>query len=360
MVGRNKLFAIKNEFIDDFIYLGDSKKDLILWQHCKKAILVGDNKNIKKTLEKNDVEIIEIVRNEKSIIMMLLKQLRFHQWSKNILLFLPVLGNHQIFELDIMKNTFIGFISFSLLASSIYVLNDIADLDYDRKHPKKKNRPIASGDLSILNACIILIICLFVGGLLAMSLGPTFLFVTAIYIILNLLYSFYFKKVMILDIILIMSFYTLRLIAGHIPDAIPFSPWLLSFSIFLFFSLGLLKRYTDIIIMRENGIKSLSGRDYRVSDGNIMMSLGVSSGLISSLVLILYTGSEQVLQFYSTPMILVALAPVMLYWNSRMWLMAERGLIKVDPVVFVIKDFNSYAIAICFFVIMLLSKYIVI
>jgi hypothetical protein len=157
---------------------------------------------------------------------------------------------------------------------------------------------------------------------------------------------------------MLMSFYTLRLIAGHVPNAIPLSSWLLSFFIFLFFSLGLLKRYVDTIIMSENNASLLSGRGYLINDGNILMSLGVGSGMVSALVLILYTGSEQVQQYYATPMILVTLAPVMLYWIGRMWIMAERGIIKSDPVLFTIKDIHSYVVAFCFLLFILLSKYI--
>ena len=176
---------------------------------------------------------------------------------------------------------------------------------------------------------------------------------------MNLLYAFYFKSVAILDVVFLMTFYTLRLIAGHVPDLIPLSPWLLSFSIFLFFSLGLMKRYVDIILMEKNNINKLIGRGYSIHDSKILMSLGVGSGLLSSLVLILYTGSQQVQQNYSTPMLLVGLAPVMLYWISRLWLLASKGEIKADPVLFTLKDKNSYLVAICFIAIMLISKYAV-
>ena len=357
--GANKLDAIINEVGDDFIYLGDSLKDLPVWLHCKKAILVGDNGYIKRKLKKNNVEIIDVVKKGKSTIKILFKQLRIHQWSKNLLLFVPALASHHLLNPGVFFNALTGFITFSLLASSIYVLNDIVDVDHDRKHPKKKNRPIAAGDLSMFSAYAVLLACFLTGAWLAIGLGTTFLFVATGYIALNLLYSFYLKKVIILDVILLMSFYTLRLIAGHMPDAIPLSSWLLSFSIFLFFSMGLLKRYVDTIVMRENNVSILSGRGYSINDGNMLMSLGVGSGLVSALVLILYTGSEQVQQFYATPMLLVALAPVMLYWISRMWLMAERGMIKSDPVLFAIKDTHSYVVAFCFFSLMLISKYLV-
>jgi 4-hydroxybenzoate polyprenyltransferase len=357
-VGGNKLDAIKNEIGDDFIYLGDSVKDLPIWLHCKKAILVGAKNNTIKKLKENNVEIIDIVKKEKSLFRLIIKQLRVHQWSKNILLFVPAAASHQLFAAGVFMNALQGFIAFSLLASSIYILNDIVDIDHDRYHPNKKNRPIASGDLSIFNASGLLLVCFIGWAFLAFDLGQLFLVVSGIYIALNLLYSFSLKRIIILDVILLMFFYTLRLIAGHVLDAIPLSPWLLAFTMFLFFSLGLLKRYVDIIIMRENNAL-IGGRGYLIDDGNMLMSLGVSSGLISALVLILYTGSDQVREFYSTPLILIALTPVMLYWISRMWLMAERGKIISDPVLFAIKDKHTYIIIFCFLLIILFSKYMV-
>jgi len=297
------------------------------------------------------------VKKEKSNFKILLNQLRLHQWSKNLLLFVPALASHLIMKSSVFINIVIGFFAFSMLASSIYVFNDILDIDYDRKHPNKKTRPIAVGDLSIFSAYAIMLVCFLLGILAAQYLGITFFLVAISYILLNLLYSFYLKKTIILDVILLMLFYTLRLIAGHMPDAIPFSPWLLSFSIFLFFSLGLLKRYVDTIIMREHNASLISRHGYFIEDGNILMALGVGSGLVSSLVLILYTGSEQVQKYYNTPMILVALAPVILYWISRIWLLAERGWIKSDPVLFAVKDKVTYAVAIMFLAILLLAKY---
>ena len=359
-VGMNKLEAIINEVGNDFIYLGDSMKDMPIWLHCKKAILVGSNQAIQKNLELNKVDVIDIVKKDNFMIQSLLKQLRIHQWSKNLLLFVPALASHQLVVASVFINALKGFIAYSLLESSIYVLNDILDVDHDRKHPQKKYRPIAAGDLSIFSAYTVLLVCFFASVWLMMGLGTTFYLVAGVYISLNLIYSFFLKRVIILDVIMLMSFYTIRLIAGHIPDTIPLSPWLLSFTIFLFYSLGLLKRYVDIIVLKENNITMLSGRGYSIYDGNMLMSLGVGSGLVSSLVLILYTGSAKVQEFYATPMVLVALTPVILYWISRLWLLAERGKIKSDPVLFVVKDPNSYIVAVCFILIMLIAKYVVI
>lgn len=289
---------------------------------------------------------------------LLFKQIRIHQWTKNFLLFVPALSSHQIIQQGVFINTIKGFLAFSMIASSVYVLNDIIDIDEDRKHPTKKNRPIAAGDLPMSVAYTVLIVFFLMGLLLSINLGITFLILTSIYIILNLAYSLYLKKIIILDIIMLMFFYNLRVIAGHVPDSIPFSPWLLSFSLFLFFSLGLLKRYVDTIIISKNNKTFLDGRSYSIDDGNILMSLGTGSGLISVLVLILYTASEQVKQLYATPLLLIALAPLMLYWIGRMWLMAERGKIKSDPVLFAVKDIHSYVVAFCCLTLMLISRYL--
>ena len=357
-VGVNKLKKIKSLVGDDFIYIGDSKKDLPIWYHCKKAILVGDNEKLKKNLIKNNVEIIQTINTEKYLLVTLIKQIRLYQWAKNFIIFIPALASFQIFDYNIFKNSLMGFFSFSFIASSIYVMNDIVDVDQDRKHPKKKYRPIANGDLEILHGLLLIMVLLAIGLSLAISLGYRFLIIVIFYILLNILYTFKLKKVIILDIIILMSFYNLRLIGGHVIDQIPLSTWLLSFCLFLFFSLGLIKRYADIKLMETNGIISSLGRGYSIHDNNLIFSLGVSSAVISSFVLILYTSSPQIQQYYSSPMVLVALAPLMLYWISRLWIFASRGLIKNDPVFFTLKDQHTYIIAILFFLIILSARYI--
>jgi 4-hydroxybenzoate polyprenyltransferase/phosphoserine phosphatase len=358
-IGSNKLEKIIKKVSGEFIYLGDSKKDLPIWLYCKKAILIGDNSTIEKKLKSSGIEIIDIIKDNKSFINIASKQLRIHQWSKNILLFVPAITSYKLLVSNVFLNTLQGFFAFSLLASGIYILNDILDIDFDREHPKKKNRPIASGDISIFQGYILLVICFSGSFFLTSGLGNVFYLIVCTYIIFNLLYSLKLKQFIVLDVILLMTFYTLRLIAGHAINNISLSPWLLSFTIFLFFSLGLLKRYIDTIIIRKDNSLLLTGRGYFVDDGNMMMSLGVSSGIISVLVLILYTGSEQVQQYYSTPMILNLIAPIMLYWISRIWFMAGRGDIQSDPVLFALKDIPSYVVFFLFLTIMFLSKNLV-
>ena len=297
--------------------------------------------------------------NYNSNFLILCKQMRLYQWAKNILIFVPALTSHQILIPNVFVNCLISFFSFSMISSSIYILNDIIDLEYDRDHPNKKDRPIASNKINIKSAYILMVVCLLIGGWLALYLDSQFINILLIYIFINFLYSFYLKKIIILDIIILMTFYTLRLISGHIINNISLSPWLLAFSIFLFFSLGLLKRYIDIMLMSENNINKLVGRGYTIEDGNILMTLGVGSGLISSLVIILYTGSDEVQQIYSSPVFLVILAPLILYWISRIWIMADRKKIKNDPITFALKDINTYIVIFLSLFTMIISKYFI-
>jgi len=299
-----------------------------------------------------------MIKSCTSSIKLVFKQLRIHQWSKNILILIPAIASHRFNETSVLIHSLIAFVAFSLFASSIYIINDIADLDNDRLHPDKKNRPIASGKISIFSAYFIMIICLIMGILLSLVLGNEFSFILIIYVLFNLLYTFFLKKIIIIDVLLLMIFYVLRLIAGHISNSIPLSPWLLSFSIFLFFSLGFLKRYVDLINVNTENLSLLKGRAYSVEDSKMLMSIGVCSGLISSMVLTLYTGSEQVQQLYSSPLVLVALSPIMFFWICRIWLFAAKGLINSDPVFFAIKDKVSYGVAIMFLSVMFIAKYI--
>jgi len=269
-------------------------------------------------------------------------QLRIHQWSKNFLVFVPAIAGHLIFTEGIFFETFQTFCAFCLIASSVYIFNDIHDVESDRKHPINKERPIPSGVLPVNLALLVAIIMFIIGAIITIKSGYYFSIIMFLYIILNILYTSYIKQVIILDIILLMIFYTLRLLAGYVPLELMPSPWLLSFSIFLFFSLGLLKRYIAIILFQENDITTISGRGYSIKDRSIIMTMGVSSSLVSGLVLLLYTGSENVTVLYNRPIILIALVPIYLYWITWMWFMAERGNIKSDPVFFAIRNKSTY------------------
>ena len=294
-------------------------------------------------------------KNTLSIFSIIAKQLRVHQWTKNTLVFVPSIAGHSLFELQVLFEIILGFSSFCMISSSIYIFNDIHDIDSDRKHPINKFRPIASGQLSKNMALIISFIMVIIGAIISLKIGYIFTIVMASYVLLNIIYTSYIKKVIILDIIFLMMFYTIRLLAGYVSLAVPPSPWLLSFFIFLFFSLGLLKRYIEIILFKENSDITISGRAYSFSDRRILMNMGVSSSLAAGLVLLLYTGSENVTVLYNRPLILIAIVPIYLYWVSWMWFMADRGVIKSDPVIFAIKNKSTYFVLACLIIVGLLA-----
>ncbi|ROL61540.1 hypothetical protein D9V86_05270, partial [Bacteroidetes/Chlorobi group bacterium ChocPot_Mid] len=240
-------------------------------------------------------------------------------------------------------NSFLAFLSFSFIASFVYILNDLLDLESDRQHPSKKNRPFASGNLGIhiglFTAPIFLIAGFCIGYfLLAFSFFETLI----VYLLITTAYSFYLKKIIILDVILLSCLYTIRLIAGATATGIEASTWLLGFSIFLFLSLAIMKRYTEIRVMIEQNKSKAEGRGYRVEDIDFLKNVGPATGYMSVLILALYVNSEKVLSLYHNPQWLWLTLLCFVFWVSRIWLKAQRGEMLDDPIVFTAKDKVSY------------------
>ena len=271
------------------------------------------------------------------------KALRVHQWSKNILLFLALFMSHKILEPQLFIQTVIAFFSFSLCASAVYILNDLFDLEADRKHPSKKNRPFASGQLSVVNGIIAIPILLIISFLLAVSLLPhIFAIILIIYLVTTTSYSAFFKEKLFLDVIILGALYTLRVLAGGLVVGIEVSSWLLGFSLFFFLSLAFMKRYADLLLIINNNQKELFGRGYSVIDLDIVQKVGIASGFVSLLILALYINSDQVMVLYKQPELIWLTIPILLYWLMRMWYIAHKARMSDDPTVFIIKDKSSY------------------
>tara|TARA_B110000444_G_C18811416_1_gene582786 strand:+ start:119 stop:1552 length:1434 start_codon:yes stop_codon:yes gene_type:complete len=359
-VGNNKLKKIKKLIGENsaFIYIGDSQKDIVIWEHCKQAIITGnDTKKLIKILKNKNIKILNVVKSDNNFSISLLEQMRVHQWSKNLLLFFPAIFNRSLLHGDNLLLIILSFFSFCLIASSVYIMNDVVDIEKDRAHPSKKNRPIASGKISLINAYFLMSLCLLSSFLIASFVSTKLSLLLLIYLITNILYSFYFKRIMVLDILFLTFFYTLRLIAGNIQFDVPLSEWIISFSLFLFFSLGILKRYADLILLENNNNEKylMSGLVYRSSDIPILTSLGVSSGLVSTLIIFLYIGDVSTIQLYKFPYILNALAPLFLFWISRLWILGVRGQIPSDPVKFTLRDPITYFLLFFSILILLLA-----
>jgi 4-hydroxybenzoate polyprenyltransferase len=273
----------------------------------------------------------------------LLQALRPHQWVKNLLLFVPVVLDHRILDEPRMTRAFLAFVAFCCAASSAYVLNDILDLNADRLHPAKRQRPFASGALS--PAVGLVLAPALVGVAYVVSWGTLpdrFVELLTIYIVLTTAYSFYLKRVAVVDVLLLAGLYTLRVLAGIAAAHVRFSAWLLAFSMFLFLSLAFLKRYTEVSAMNTQDGDQIRRRGYLRGDREWLGSMGGASGYLSVLVLALYINSEQVVALYHSPLYLWLACPLLLFWTSRMWLLAHRGRIHDDPIVATVRDPMSY------------------
>lgn len=360
LTGENKIKHIKEKFKDEpFSYIGDSREDVHIWRCSSGAVLVGAPSSlVKKVSAITSVE--KIIKKDKGVLPSLVKAIRPHQWAKNLLIFVPVITSGEFFNLAFLKVAILGVCSYSFCASSVYLLNDLLDLDADRVHHKKKSRPLASGDLPIIMGVIFIPVLLGLSLFIAYSIKVDFLFLVLGYFVFTTLYSFFLKKLLLVDVISLALLFTLRIIAGHVINSIEISHWLLSFSFFIFLSLAFVKRFSELLNLKIKSIDKSGqrtiGRGYLVADLDLVGRLGVSSGIISVLVLSLYISSHKVLLVYSQPFYLWLLCPLIFYWISRVWILTHRGEMNEDPIVFAIKDRVSYFVGLLAFLIVFLSQ----
>ncbi|MDQ2868933.1 MAG: UbiA family prenyltransferase [Verrucomicrobiota bacterium] len=340
--GENKARCLVERFGEKhFDYIGDARADLPVWRQARSAVVVSDSRRFIAAV--NAVAPVEISFAKRSdAFASVLRSLRPHQWAKNILVFVPVLTSHRLTDVRSMLLGTLAFASFCLLASGVYLLNDLLDLEADRAHPAKRRRPLASGALSIPLAET-LCLCLLIGGFaVGFFCGVQFLFLAAIYLVANVGYSLWAKRVVMLDVVILACFYALRLLAGGAATQIGISDWLLAFAVFFFFGLAMVKRYSELReLVHETG-GNVTGRGYLRSDLEPIGTFGVASGMISVLVLVLYVMSPEVRLLYLHPTVLLLLCPLFLYWITRLWFKANRGEVPQDPVVFALTDRTSY------------------
>lgn len=282
--------------------------------------------------------------NAKSQLLAIPQALRVHQWVKNLLIFVPVLLDHRIFDPPVLSKAMVAFAAFCLAASGAYVLNDLLDNEADRRHRTKRHRPFAAETLS-RSFGISMVPLLFIAALIcSLWLSPKFLILLATYVVLTTAYSIYLKRIAILDVLLLAGLYTLRVLAGVAASHVRFSTWLLAFSMFLFLSLAFLKRYAELSELKGGADEVIERRGYLRGDREWLGSMGGASGYLAVLVLALYINSEQVIALYRNPLLLWLICPLLLFWISRMWLLAHRGRIDQDPIVATVRDPVSYII----------------
>lgn len=276
-----------------------------------------------------------------------LRALRAHQWIKNLLVFVPVLMAHRVTDAPALTAAACAFVAWCLAASAVYLVNDLSDLEADRRHPHKRRRPLASGALGKKTAAVLVPALLLPGLALAFLLLPTlFGLALLLYLLMTTAYSVFLKRLAVVDVMVLAGLYTLRVLAGGIAADVTVSPWLLAFSMFLFLSLAFVKRYTELrAAAADEAHGETSRRGYTREDMELLKSFGTASGYLSVLVLALYINqSREVTLLYRTPAALWLIGPCLLYWLTRVWLLAARGRMHEDPVVFTVKDPVSYAL----------------
>ena len=325
-----------------FDYAGNSRDDLPVWACSRRAIVV-DAPPAVQAEARSSAEVEREFDRPKATLRTWGRAMRLHQWLKNLLVLLPLAGAFQLGNLLLLQQAVLAFLAFGLCASSVYVLNDIMDLESDRAHPRKKLRPFASGQLSLPQGLVFALGLLTLSVLTAAAGRPAFMFWLGAYFTLTLAYTFYLKRRLLADCITLGLLYTLRIIAGWAAVGLPSSFWLLAFSLFLFLSLAFVKRYSELVELAMIGRTDLHGRSYLASDLPLVQVMGVAAGFSSVLLLALYINGDTVLKLYSHPEVLWLTIPIQLYWISRMWMKAQRGRMHDDPVVFAVRDPYSLA-----------------
>jgi len=359
LAGSNKLAAFRERFGDNFCYIGNASPDLPLLRACVDPMVANPTRALSSALRSASVSPSRTFSDAASIPKAWLKAIRLHQWAKNILLFLPLLLAH-VRSGGLLAGAVVAFLSFGLCASATYIINDLLDIEADRYHPRKRRRPFASGDLSAIHGVAVVGLFFLAAALLALAvpyvigvISPAlalahpykFLQWLAIYTVATLAYSLRLKRAILIDVIVLSGLYTIRIIAGSAATGIPVSTWLAGFSIFFFLSLAFVKRFAELESLKARGGITSKGRGYNVDDIEQLRSFGSASAYASVVVFTLYISNlSNATELYRHDKRLWLLVPVLLLWLSRLWLIASRGQLDEDPVVYAITDKRSLAL----------------
>ena len=334
--GASKAQFLQAKFADGYTYIGDAEADMPVWQQAAHAVTVNPSKAFRARVDalgKDTAHLSAAQATARDY----LRVLPTHQWLKNLLVFAPMFAAHQ-FDAATFAHSLLVFVAFSLVASSTYVLNDLLDLAADRAHPRKCKRPFASGAVKVSHGTWLAPALGLLGAAVALLAGPGLLALLAAYFAATTLYSFWLKRIVAIDVCVLAVLYTMRILAGSVATGIPASVWLLAFSTFFFFALAAVKRQAELVDGIASGTVRARGRGYHIDDLSIVSNLAVSSGLVSVLVLALYANSAPVQQLYRTPEVLWGILPVLLFWNSRIAILTNRGQMHDDPLVFAARD----------------------
>ena len=342
LTGAYKALRLVNHFgINGFDYLGGDKSDLPVWRAARFSLLAHPEPGLLTEIQTFCPKASVVDAAPINQLRHWLQLLRVNQWTKNALVFVPALTAHH-FNLATALIAFLIFLAFSLLASAVYIINDIVDLSADRSHRTKKLRPLADGTVQVFHALALVPVLIATAFVIAVSVGQSLVIVLLLYLALTTTYSFFLKRKMIIDVVTLAVLYTLRVVAGGVGLNIELSEWLLAFAMFAFTSLALVKRYAELAIRFDAGLPDPASRDYRISDLGVIAALAGASAFNSVTVFALYASSPAVGALYRRPNLLWLVCPILIYWFARILLLAHRREMNEDPIVFALLDSVSF------------------
>lgn len=336
LTGQNKLERLEQRF-PDFDYIGNALPDLPILQGAREAMLANPDLRLNSALKNRNIPVSRSFIDRSRVPFALAKGLRVHQWAKNLLVFLPLLLAHSLRPGPVLIAV-AAFFCFCFMASATYIFNDLLDLETDRVHLNKRKRAFAAGDLSVTAGLGISFSLAALALIIAAYLPRTFLIYLLLYFVTTLAYTLSLKRIVLVDVVVLSSLYTIRMMAGSAATQTPVSPWLAAFSIFLFLSLAMVKRFSELQNLHARGVNPTNGRGYLLSDIEQLRSFGTSSAYASIVIFALYINGHDVVALYHHPNRMWLITPLLILWVSRVWLLASRGLLDEDPVVFALSD----------------------
>jgi 4-hydroxybenzoate polyprenyltransferase/phosphoserine phosphatase len=360
LTGSNKLDALRNRLDNAaFDYVGNDAPDLPLLAHSSEAMVANPSLRLRMKLKARGIHPVQTFEDRKPLTQSFLTALRVHQWAKNLLIFVPLLCSHALTQAKLLA-ALAAFFCFSFTAASAYIVNDLVDIDADRRHPRKLQRPFAAGDLPAIAGVIMAAIFLVVGLTGAAMLPGRFFAWELVYLATTLAYSLYLKRFALVDVLVLSGLYILRLLAGGSVTLTPISHWLAGFSMFLFLSLAIVKRFAELKnLSAANDLPwndlPRNGRGYLVTDLDQLRSFGTASAYAAVVVFAIYITGPEVVQLYHKPRLLWLSVPLITLWLNRVWLLASRGRLDEDPVAFALTDRMSQLIGIAVVIVMLLA-----
>lgn len=345
LTGQRKAALLVDTFGQgQFAYAGNDAVDFPVWEAAGEQLLVNATPSLARRASARFTFSHTLDSRAAVSLATLAKAMRLHQWAKNALVFIPLLAAHHLFDVTRLLDTVLGFIAFGCCASFSYLVNDLGDLDADRRHHSKHRRPFASGALDIRVGLALALLLLVCTVLLSLPLSSAFVFTLLSYFVITNLYTFRLKYIAALDVAILAGLYTMRIIAGGFAANADLSFWLLAFSCFIFFSLAIVKRVSELLAVQADSTSSapVACRGYFTSDTPILIGLGTASALMSVLVLALYINSPNIMELYVSPRYLWLVCPVIALWLARIWIITGRGQMHDDPVVFALRDRVSW------------------